>query len=752
MLKPAERPHFSQRLELLRIQSSAGVVPSSVTVGEDAEGLSRISFDLETELVAGPPTVDIHAVERIHFVYGPGRKIGETAPTWVNCDREDFPRDIGHLCAGPPGCPATPCLALAGLQPLYERGGIEVVMERLRQFMRDAKTGSLMADGWEPVPFGIEQGFTGGELEPYRFQELAAASPAGGYAVGATLHIHRSKGEYVMIHPTPVPMGDLRSVLGEHNGAGRTEGFQAIPWVFVWPPKERVEQAPLFEAWTTQSELRGGLERIGLADDYDKALGQLMTGDLNFKVNMTPLSGKRLVVVVGVWRPTPIIEDFFGYSADPEARTLELRAFLVSAELADEICADSARVSSIIGSYPPRPELLQWVSGVGKIAPLALLGAGALGSAIFENLIRSGARDSFVQDQDGLGSHNLARHSARLADVHDAKTEQSAALTSAIVQPGSTTINTSREDIAATPLETLKANCSGRLVIDATADERVRVKMDELRADFDRPIIRTEMFHLGRLGTTFISLPGGPTLSELMTSLIAAAVDNPDVAAWLDQEAAEPLGPAPLLYGFGCTSQTVHLASHVVEQQAAVATTAIVESPETSGILVNPLDEKHRPLGCRWLPIPPYTHLRPPTHDDWAIAVSGAALESMKAGRSAALPNETGGYLYGCCDPVRQQLIVSLASPLPPGSTATPTTLELGPAGETRLERRLKRKTHGWLYLVGTWHSHAGTSARMSGRDQRTLAKHSAKDAPLLRPTLMIIVAGDDVQAHLEVP
>ncbi|VXD01360.1 hypothetical protein SPHINGO8AM_80064 [Sphingomonas sp. 8AM] len=43
------------------------------------------------------------------------------------------------------------------------------------------------------------------------------------------------------------------------------------------------------------------------------------------------------------------------------------------------------------------------------------------------------------------------------------------------------------------------------------------------------------------------------------TSDDRACARHPNVAAWLNYEDRHPLGPDPLLYGFGCTSMTVHL-------------------------------------------------------------------------------------------------------------------------------------------------------------------------------------------------
>jgi hypothetical protein len=749
----ADQPRsYMQRLELLRIEASAGVEPGSVDLGVGENGMERLTLDLRTEAMAEPPKADVREVERVHFVYGAGRLFGETAPTWIMCDRADFPREVGHLCAGPPGCPAVPCLSLGGMQPLYERGGIEVILERLRHFMRDAKTGTLMAEGWEPVPFPVDQKFTSGEIEPYVFQEHAAANAAGGYALGAAIYVRQGDAEHVNLFPEVLPLNVVRTAIGGRNADGRADGYSAVPWLFLWPPRDRVETEPIFQAWGDQTELRSGLERIGVAEVYDTAVGQLLNSGVDFRVKRPPLGGKSLALILGVWRPSPIMKDFFGYSADPAARCLELRAFLVSKDGPGEIVANDARVEAIIGGYPPRPELLRWVSGVEQIRPFSLFGAGAIGSAIFENLVRAGADDAFVQDSDVLSSHNLARHSGRLRDVHKLKTEHAEQLITTIVQNGSTRIETSTDDIAGMPIELLKARSAGRLVIDATADERVRLRMDELRANSEETIIRAEMFNEGRLGTTFLSISGGPTLSELVLSLIAAAVDDPAVAAWLDREAQFPLGPEPMLYGFGCTSQTVHLPNYVIEQQAALAVTAILDEHNGSGVLINPLDERFRPIGSRWLDVAPFRSLTPPTQQDWTIRVSEAALRRMTDDRALALPNETGGYLYGNWDPARRKVTIVMASSLPPNSHTAPTTLELGPAGHTAEEQRLIRKTRGRIYLCGTWHSHAGSNARMSGRDHKAIVGHEERDAPTLRPTLMIIAADGTVQAHLRVP
>jgi hypothetical protein len=751
---PPQPLEYMQRLELLRIEKSAGVVEGSVVVCSDDQGRFKLTFDLKTEPTAEPPAADVRDVERIHFVYGEGRRFGETAPTWVICDRADFPREVGHLCAGPPGCPAVPCLALGGMQPVYERAGVEALMVRLREFMRDAKTGTLMAEGWEPVPFPVDQPFRSGEIEPRFFQEHAHAHPDEGHALGVAINFEQEGAQHVILFPQVIPLEDIRGAIGHRNSAQEEmgRGYRGVPWIFLWTQPGRVETDPIFQAWRNQAELREGLKRIGVLEAYESAVGSMLVKDVDFRMNRPPAGGRGLVVILGVWRPSPMMSDFFGYSEDPQARCLELRAYMVSQELVGDITADDAAVEAVIGDYPPRPELLRWVSGVGKLPPLCLFGAGALGSAVLDDLVRAGADDIFVQDKDRLGGHNLARHTGRLTDVYRHKTKHAVGLITTVVQEGSAKIATSEEDIATSSIEDLRARSDGRLVVDATADERVRLRMDDLRQASDSTMVRTEMFHEGRLGVAFVSLAGGPGFSDLVLSMVAAAPTEPAVAAWLDYEAQHPLGPDPMLYGFGCTSQTVHLPNYVVRQQASAALTTILGGHDQSGVALNPLDEAYRPLGWRWLPVDPFSVLVPLTEPDWTVRLSADVVRFLTNERAAALPVETGGYLYGSWDPAPRTITILSATPLPPASTATPTTLELGPAGDTVEERRLIRKTRGRLYLCGTWHSHAQGPARMSGRDWTTMTVHKERDEADLRPTLMVIVADDDLQAHLKVP
>ena len=745
---------LAQQLEMRRVKGSAGVVPDAVSFAlVDGEGL--LSFDIEVERSVEPPRADIRNVERVHFHYRKGERFGQGAPYQVTFDRADFSRDVGHLNASQPGDPVSPCLAIGGLQALYERAGIEALLTRLRAFLRDAKTGSLMAAGWEPVPHGAGVAQRLGKVVPRFFQEHASSHPDDRCALGVAITGDHEGAPFVDVFPQVLQLDQIRSGIGFRNNRSEENlppVQRAVPWIFIWPERSRVDAEPVFAAWQTLGELRTGIAGLGLTAPLDKAMGSLQIAGITGAFNCPPAGGKGLVLVIGIWRPVPIIPELFGYSADADSRRLELRAFMVRQPVTKQLVEDDARLELIIGTTPPTPELLRWVSGVPAMPSLAVLGIGALGSAIFNHLVRAGADDILVQDKDKLLPHNLARHAGDIRDLFQGKVRQAETRARTVGQHEAIRCFTYQDDLAELDLAVLLERVAGRVVVDATADEAVRLRMDDLRRAGAGVLIRTEMFHAGRLGTTFVSQPDGPTLSELMLVLVAYAVSEQAVASWLRFEALQPNGPEPLFYGFGCSSQTVRLPNYVVEQQASVAVSTIIGREISSGIALNPLDEHYRPRGWRFLPVGPFSSYTPPTEGDWTIRLSAEARTLVEGERRAALPAETGGYLYGSWDPAAKQITVVRATLLPPGSAATPARLELGPAGVGAVESRLLRKTQGRLFLCGTWHSHPNADPGLSERDRRAMRTHHERDAPMLRPTLIMIVAEDAIQAHLEVP
>jgi len=92
---------------------------------------------------------------------------------------------------------------------------------------------------------------------------------------------------------------------------------------------------------------------------------------------------------------------------------------------------------------------------------------------------------------------------------------------------------------------------------------------------------------------------------------------------------------------------------------------------------------------------------------------------------------------------------VVAVSDVPPGTTQSATAIDLGPAGRTRLERRIERRAGGKLARVGTWHSHPQSGPGMSAKDRKTMEKFRGEDRDNGVPTLLVITSPKGNGAHL---
>jgi hypothetical protein len=750
---PTEPP-LPLRREMAVVAASLGVRQETVTLHVD--GSARISFVLQTETPVETLATGILPEEPVTFVYEVVDTVGVVAPL-VLSGRETFPRNLGHLNPVLPGYPVSFCLARAGLQPVYDRYGIEGVMMRLRTWMRDAMTGGLMADGWEPVPLAAKMPVRAGLLDAGAFQELAARRRAeGGWAAGIARISAPEDGDQVF-----VVAGELSatqpahwSALAKTIKAESVDGRQmSVPWIFIWPSDEKQISEPVFGLWTTYKDMRDALMTVDLTARLEDAAGSVLANGCDCK--HAP-GCRTLVVLIGLWRPVPLADNIFGLSTDPAARRLEIKACTLETAITGNPLADDTRLHAVISNPLPGPALYRWTTGSAALGPAGLIGNGALGSAIADHLLRSGIEEISGIDLDNMMPHNLARHTAEMADVYRPKINHLARSARSLAVNGLRPhIRAFQEDAARLSTAALADRFGGsKLIIDATADERIRGRLTAFNKHDGRQIVRIEIYNRGLLGVQFVTgSSGNPSLLDLYYLLCREALTDDAVAQWLYDEHVGGAGSDELLFGFGCASPTTRLPNYVVAQHASAFMPTIVQGLTgwvSPGIGLNHLDQAFRPYGWRWLDAPEFLHAEPRIAPEWAVRTHPDVLAFLSAERAKALPIETGGYLYGGWDAALKQIIIVAASNLPPRSTASKTKLTLGLAGNTSIERRIARLTRGRLQLCGSWHSHPDASTALSPKDQATMANFRRLDRPRGTPTLFVVVADGGIDAHLE--
>ena len=739
------------RRELALIRNSPYTTDDEPNVELTHNSEISICFDVATEELIVPTISQIQDIESICLSYSHVNDVGKSAPR-VLSTRKDFPRDIGHINPTARTEPVSICLARAGLQPIYERFGIAGVLDRLNSWLRDAKSNQLMLDSWEPVPIGEGQALSVGFFNYGAIQELACDDQRDQCMyLGVANQFCIDELNCVGILPPVLTKNDeeqIRAAKFKIANLPKNELTKChIPYIILTSSKAAPIADMTFGVWNNYGEVCSDLEKPAILPNLSINIVEalhLLVGEGN----------RPIVVIAGVWRPVPIAETIFGMSKNREARCLELRSFLVRCESSKDPIDKSLKIELLRLNHLPTADMLSFTSGVSISRPIAMLGYGALGSNIVELLLRAGARDLYAIDNDRFETHNISRHGCSVDDVFKFKITHLKELPSEIARD-SEEIRITASDLDARLLSedylTELISHDG-ILVDATADAQVRRHLSELTPGLNITVMRAELYDTGKLGVVYVlSKSDTRNLTDLYYELCSLAMENGAVSEWLNNEAVAGLTSEELLFGLGCSSPSPKLPKYLVSQHASVFTPMLIDSEYSklhTGIGINPLTDSGQPMGWMWFPMveKPLIHS---CDEGWTVKISHSIISNLDRSRVKSGRVETGGYLYGGIDFILKQIYVTLSSDLPPRSKQSKTSLELGPAGKTVLEKRIRWKTGGRVGLVGTWHSHPSSGPQASDKDLVTMQKFRATDLEKGYPTLLLITSPHGIGVHL---
>ena len=752
MVPNEDEPPRNVRWELAQLERIKPVRTETLNYRIDEDGHALISFDVKTDTLLDSSERVILDIEPIIFQYSAPSLVGRLAPT-VLSNRKNFPRNLQHLNPTPPDHPASLCLARAGLQAIYNVSGVGGVVTRLLDWLNDAKTETLYEDGWDPVPYLNGELRTLGYIDTEALQRYADSHSEGGFGL-ICAPINNEPNDIVFVHAaTPIidtndkkQIESAKQMMQQLRDPG-IPFHTAIPAVFVWPPRDQIELDPHFTTWSDMASFKDGLHKTGLYDRFDEAFAYV---DAYFSQHLeggvradTDMRGRHaMLVIVGLWRPVPLDRTIVGLADEDGPRSLELRTFYLTRAMDDtERWSDQTKLFDFFGLVPNSSPVLEAVSGEPAFRRLALLGAGALGSAFADYTLRGGTGQLTVIDKDLFLSHNIARHRGNCADTGKSKTDVVERLASMRVQ-GVRVTKYKEEIITLDDKALLERLRDVDQVIDATADPLVRRRLSSLKGTH-LPVMRSEIFHQGRLGASLLThLGSDQNLNCLFHQLVALAVENESVREWLAYESSRTYKDEELLLGFGCHSLTTKLPAYKVDIHASSAfalAKAKLGSLDRPLIALHLLDAEGLSLGTEIITPEPIQVFQEETTNGWRIVVTRCVLDKLHQLRANAAPNETGGYLFGALDERANEIYVVAASPEPPGTMASPVRLQLGQWGRTGFERTFRRRTRNRLPPIGTWHSHPPSGAEASQTDWATVAGFKDEDARRGIPTVMVI-------------
>ena len=731
--------------ETTRIQRWSAVQQNSINVVIDGTELIRIKFNFLTDILVEPTPTPIQDIEPVAFVYASVDRIGLDAPA-IWSMRSDFPRDIGHINATPVDHPASICLARAGLQAIYDRFGVDGMLDRMTDWFHDAKTGQLMKDGWEPVPMGVDQDLRSGCFDIGTFQQIAFnQTDDAHFCCGEARLLVEELGESVVFLAPPLNLDDanqVQVVTKRITERASDEGVKMyIPWVYLRSNRNQPIDKQIFSVWNRFGELEAGLADAGID-------GLLPTAIMDVLMRLTGESSRPVGLLIGIWRPANISETIFGLAAEPiEARSLEIQGYLIRCDQSQENPIDAGvQVQQLLGMQLPNREMLSFTSGISEIPPIALLGCGALGSSVADLLVRAGVKKIAAIDKDTIEPHNLARHAATVDDLYSDKVTH--------LQKQADKLTFHGGEISSNPIKCNIASINKRqfsslsgeypILVDSTADERIRRYLSSREIVPESTLLRVEMFNKGQLGVLFrCGTENKPNLIDLYYHLCVQAIEIKDIEGWLRSEQVSGTASEELVIGMGCASSTSRLPKYIVAQHASVFAPKILECREgrrNAGVGINAVSTDGTPCGWNWFDYGGEVEIIPASGEPgWEVRISPTATARISELRTEYGNTEAGGYLYGGYDFSLKQIYIVAASDIPPGTSQSPAAIVLGPAGQTPLEQKILRRTGGRLGRVGTWHTHPNSGPEMSDKDRRTMESFVQADRKNGVPTLLVI-------------
>ena len=391
---------------------------------------------------------------------------------------------------------------------------------------------------------------------------------------------------------------------------------------------------------------------------------------------------------------------------------------------------------------------VQWLSGKRVL----VLGCGALGAPIAEHCVRAGVSQLHVVDKGVVTPGILVRQPYEDVDIGYNKAVRLARRLSRIRQGFAVT--SSRTNVVTGLLADPESLLEYDLIIDATADVGVRVRMEQARAAVRAkwPATITALFgHTAQRGVATISLPAATGGGHDILRRLAIDTATSKPPGWrsiaddlfpypprTEQFFPEPGCSAPTFTG--SASETVALASALLTAAVAAVSDAATEPMAAIGCDLSPEIIGPRPATLGW---PNDVTLTDQT-GEYEVRINQRAFAEMRteARRGSRVRGgrvETGGMLLGSFDEATQTVLVDTATGPSPDSHLSAAYFDHGTEGTQEVVTVFRATTSNRVGFVGMWHTHPYGFASPSSTDETGMA-NVVDAAGNSRRSLMLIL------------
>lgn len=377
----------------------------------------------------------------------------------------------------------------------------------------------------------------------------------------------------------------------------------------------------------------------------------------------------------------------------------------------------------------------------------SIIGVGALGSQIMNNISRMGFGKWNIIDNDTLLPHNLSRH---LLSKFHIGLNKSMAVSLSINHLLSSQISVPLDlDFVNTPLNILSEKLKdSKAIIDTSTSIAVarRLALD-FELELDAP--RISIF-LTPSGNDLVILAEDSSRINKLDLLEMQYYRLIYQEETLHDHLKREEGSKIRYVSHSCRDITQKISQDKISLHAAIASNALKQTISEGNsrlVIWHIVNETFEVQKLEFKPSS-WEHFE---CEHWTIFVDSWVIEKMKSHRKSNLPHETGGVLIGSIDYQRKILYLIDTLLAPPDSIQTSTSFIRGTDGLYSDYHSYLKLTDNQVVYLGEWHSHPNNySTRPSSDDKQLFLYLSEKLRQEGSPTLMLIVGDTSMNFILE--
>ncbi|MGI8860784.1 MAG: Mov34/MPN/PAD-1 family protein [Rubrobacteraceae bacterium] len=537
--------------------------------------------------------------------------------------------------------------------------------------------------------------------------------------------------------------GEIRALIARHHSNGFQDGL-GLNYVAVSLLGKPQEHGVIRMTPTSLRELHGFLKDAGM-DLLGELRGYLESW--RSSEGLMSLMGMEMVLVVALPKTRDAsgaveASDTWAFICQETAAQLSTRLGVVIGSDETELMGEDVDLVPLNVNYAlSRKKAAELSDATPRFdRKIVAVGAGALGSQAFMNLVRAGCGEWTSIDPDQFLPHNLAKHELTGRDMGRPKAAALAEAANETIDdpPIATSIVADVLDpreYGAVVEEALK---EADVVLDASASLAVA---RYLARDLDSPARRISLF-FNPSGTAGVALCEDSAreipLDWLEMRYYRELISNLDLGDHLRRPTTR------VRYARSCRDLSSSLPQELVALHAAIGARAFRAALASNSACVSIWRTNEEDLSVEHLKVAP-TEVVERQIGGWTVITDRSLLDRIVNTRRKKLPNETGGVLVGTYDMQRKILYAVDVLPSPPDSTEWPNLYIRGSKGLARRVKEIGEITDGQLGYLGEWHSHPRGHAPSPSNDDRKafawLQEHMDRDG---LPAVMLIVGEGD--------